>query len=138
MAGARCPNATDYKRGQRPRDLQAFTDIEAMQTLVEMCIRPSGSDAEIGFDALAEVQPGGHFFAASHTMERYSKAFYAPLNADLRTYGAWQGDGAPVAGRLAQYIEKATKGGGAPILGECTAKKTDYFYKEYCIPSETW
>lgn len=118
-----------------------ITDIEAMQMLAEMCVRPSGNAAEIGFDALAEVQPGGHFFASAHTMERYAEAFYAPVNADLRNYGAWEDAGAqtadkratatweqvlesyqqpetglPIADRLAQYIEKATKKGGAPVL----------------------
>lgn len=118
-----------------------INDIEAMQTLAELCVKPSGSAAEIGFDALAEVQPGGHFFATEHTMERYAEAFYAPVVADLSNYGAWEDAGAqtadvrataiwerlledftppptsaPVADRLAEYIEKATKAGGAPPL----------------------
>ncbi|MEM7691119.1 MAG: trimethylamine methyltransferase family protein, partial [Pseudomonadota bacterium] len=35
----------------------------------------------IGFDALTEVDPGGHFFATAHTMDRYQTAFYEPLVA---------------------------------------------------------
>ena len=118
-----------------------ITDIEAMQTLAEMCVQPKASDAEIGFDALADVQPGGHFFATEHTMERYAEAFYAPIVADLNNYGAWEEAGAitadrratavweqaldsytqpptgePVADRLAEYIEKAPNDGGAPVL----------------------
>ncbi len=118
-----------------------ITDLEAMQTLAEMCTPPLATEAEIGFDALAEVDPGGHFFAAAHTMERYAEAFYAPVVADLSNYGSWEEAGGltadkratdlwertldtykqpetglAVADRLAEYIEKSTKAGGAPIL----------------------
>lgn len=115
-----------------------ITDVEALQTIAELCDKPSGSDAEIGFDALQEVEPGGHFFATQHTMDRYATAFYAPLVADLSNHGAWQDAGAetaetrataiweqnlhdfkhpesglPVQDRLATYIEEKTKAGGA-------------------------
>ena len=116
-----------------------ITDIEAVQTLAELCTRPGGDAAEIGFDALADVAPGGHFFATQHTMDRYATAFYAPLNADLTNYGGWVEAGAQTADvratgiwqqvlaeyippptgaelrdRLALWIEKAAKAGGAP------------------------
>ncbi|MEM6940050.1 MAG: trimethylamine methyltransferase family protein [Pseudomonadota bacterium] len=118
-----------------------ITDLEALQTLAEMCTPPSATAEDIGFDALAEVQPGGHFFAAAHTMERYATAFYAPVIADLSNYGAWEEAGSltadkratalwqqtlatyhqpdtglAVEDRLAVYIEKSTKAGGAPVV----------------------
>ena len=48
-----------------------INDIEGLQIFAELCQRPSADAAEIGFDALKDVQPGGHFFATEHTMERY-------------------------------------------------------------------
>ena len=37
----------------------------------------------LGYAAIAEVQPGGHFFAAAHTMARYRTAFHEPMIARL-------------------------------------------------------
>lgn len=118
-----------------------INDVEALQTIAELCVKPSGAASEIGFDAIAEVAPSGHFFAAAHTMERYSTAFYAPLVADLRNFGTWENDGAktsadrataiwqndlrnfkaPAGGaeaeaRLAEYIATHSVAGGAPPL----------------------
>ena len=69
-------------------------DIEALQTLAEMCVPPGAGIEDMALDALTEVPPGGHFFAAAHTMERYDGAFYAPLVADLSNHGQWTEGGA--------------------------------------------
>jgi len=67
-------------------------------------VKPVGNDAEIGFDALAEVDPGGHFFATQHTMDRYQSAFYAPLVSDLMNFGAWTEAGAKTSTQRATDI----------------------------------
>ncbi|HTV70612.1 MAG TPA: trimethylamine methyltransferase family protein [Rhizobiaceae bacterium] len=81
-------------------------DIEMLQAFAEIFQPLDGSDAEIGFDALKEVDPGGHFFAAQHTMARYQDAFYTPLVSDWRNYGQWRDDGAKSAGERANAIWK--------------------------------
>lgn len=79
-------------------------DVEALQTLAELC-RPAPADtAALAYDAIAEVAPGGHFFAAQHTMERYQTAFYAPLVADLSNHGLWMENGAQTADQRATEI----------------------------------
>lgn len=114
-------------------------DVEALQTLAELC-RPAAADtAALAYDAIAEVAPGGHFFAAAHTMERYQTAFYAPLVADLSNHGLWVEHGAQradqratalwqkvladytppvacigIADRLAPYVARAIEAGGMP------------------------
>jgi len=118
-----------------------INDIESLQVFAELCTRPKATEAEIGFEALADVAPGGHFFATQHTMERFSTAFYEPIVADLNNFGAWEKAGAKTsatratevwqeklanfkqpdgcqeaAARLRPYIAKATKNGGAPPL----------------------
>jgi len=118
-----------------------INDIEALQIIAEMCVAPVADAAEIGFEALKDVPPGGHFFATEHTMDRYRDAFYTPLVADLQNFGAWKeagsmtsaqratgiwkqvlaaysqpASGAEAAENLAPYIEQKTKEGGAPIL----------------------
>ncbi|MCY4291401.1 MAG: trimethylamine methyltransferase family protein [Roseovarius sp.] len=118
-----------------------INDIEMLQSLAELCHGVSASDAEIGYDAMREVNPGGHFFAAAHTMERYRTAFYEPLVANLDNFGTWNGKGArnsferatdlwqsalnsfvsPSTGKSAReriraYVESNVKKGGAPLL----------------------
>ncbi len=82
------------------------TDVETLQTIAELCVQtPADADA-IGFDAIAEVPPGGHFFAAQHTMARYRTAFYAPLVADWSNFGAWSDAGAKTATQRARDVWK--------------------------------
>lgn len=85
-----------------------IVDIEALQTLAELC-RPAAADAAaLAYDAIAEVDPGGHFFATRHTMERYQTAFYAPLVADLSNHGRWTEKGALRADQRATGIWQKT------------------------------
>ncbi|MEP4432699.1 MAG: trimethylamine methyltransferase family protein, partial [Hyphomicrobiales bacterium] len=118
-----------------------INDIEAVQTLAEMNEMPGATKADIGFEALKDVEPGGHFFATQHTMDRYEEAFYAPLVADLSNFGTWEAAGAQrsdqratamwkqvlndfkapassegAAERLASFIERRIGEGGAPVL----------------------
>jgi trimethylamine--corrinoid protein Co-methyltransferase len=118
------------------------TDIEMLQVMAELCTATPAEDADIALDALAEVAPGGHFFAAQHTMARYQSAFYAPLVADWSNYGTWSEAGArdastratgiwreilarPEADRLAPdrqaaldaFIRRRAEAGGAPPPG---------------------
>jgi len=115
------------------------TDIEVLQMVAELCAATGAGDAEIGLDALAEVEPGGHFFSTAHTMARYQTEFYEPLVADWSNYGTWSERGAldaatratgiwkriletdpgPAvdadrAAALGGYIARATEAGGAP------------------------
>ncbi len=70
------------------------SDMEAVQVIAELCNGTPATEADIAFDALAEVQPGGHFFGCSHTMERYATAFYEPIVADWSNFGTWTENGA--------------------------------------------
>lgn len=82
-------------------------DAEMVQTFAELCAPTAAGEAEAAFEALAEVQPGGHFFAATHTMERYRTAFYEPLVADLSNFGQWTEAGSLRADERATGIWKA-------------------------------
>lgn len=85
---------------------QFIIDVEAVQTLAELA-RPAPADAAaLGFDAIAEVQPSGHFFSTAHTMERYQTAFYRPLLADLSNHGNWVAAGAKTADERATAVWK--------------------------------
>jgi trimethylamine--corrinoid protein Co-methyltransferase len=113
-------------------------DMEAVETLADLA---APFEKDTAWDAIAEVQPGGHFFTAQHTMERYAAAFREPLVADLTNFGAWTDAGSLTAAErataewkrrlaetprpaqseaaaegLAPYIAARTKAGGAPPL----------------------
>lgn len=83
-----------------------INDVEALQMVAELCAEtPSDADS-LGWSALEDVQPGGHFFATAHTMERYKDAFYQPLVADLSNFGAWTDAGELTSTQRATQIWK--------------------------------
>jgi len=83
-------------------------DVEMLQMFAELFQPVSASAEEIGIEAVAEVGPGGHFFSAAHTMQRYRDAFYTPLVSDWRNYGAWAADGARTATERASVVARHT------------------------------
>ena len=113
-------------------------DIEALQVIAELFQPTACNEAEMAYRAIADVEPGGHFFATEHTMERFDTAFYSPLVADLRNYGSWAESGSQdsevratkvwqdtlnsyvvpqgceeISGRLETTLARLTEAGGA-------------------------
>ena len=144
LAGATvCIHAAGWLEGGLSFSYEKMiTDLEVLQSIAEMCSTVPADDDAIGFDAIAEVAPGGHFFAAQHTMSRYQAAFYNPLVADLSNFGTWTEQGgidatqrakavwqrtlqnfrppASTAGgddRLAAFLARRSRAGGAPPAG---------------------
>ena len=62
------------------------------------------NDDTLGLDAIREVGPGGHFFGAAHTLERYQDAFYQPLVSDWSNYENWRDAGANQAAERAHDL----------------------------------
>ncbi len=117
-----------------------INDIEALNTFAELAQPREDGTKDLALPSLDQVEPGGHFFDASDTMERYTDAFYEPLVADLDNFGQWADNGglssheratriwqqalsdykAPtscdqVAGRIDGFIAKRKQQGGAEI-----------------------
>ena len=75
--------------------------------IAELCAGAQAGRAEIGFDsALAAVTPGGHFFDAPQTMERYATEFYEPVVHDYANFGTWTERGAQDATVRATQVWK--------------------------------
>ncbi len=102
-------HAAGWMEGGLSASFEKFVvDVELLQGFAELFRPVAADDDELGFDAMAEVGPGGHFFAAAHTMERYRTEFYAPLLSDWRNFGQWTEAGAPDATERANAIWKRT------------------------------
>jgi trimethylamine--corrinoid protein Co-methyltransferase len=71
-----------------------IVDAEMLQLIRETMTPIPVREEDLGLEAIAEVGPGGHFFGAAHTLERYETAFYAPLLSDWRNFETWQEGGA--------------------------------------------
>lgn len=99
-----------------------ITDMEVLQMVAELCTEAQAGDAEIGLDAIEEVQPGGHFFAAAQTMARYQTEFYEPLVADWSNIGTWTERGARDASTRATDIWKSIVEKGPGISVDDTAR----------------
>lgn len=68
-------------------------DVEILHTIVESWQPIDTSDAELAFDAIAGVEPGGHFFGEQHTLERFETAFYDPIVATRASFEQWVEEG---------------------------------------------
>jgi trimethylamine--corrinoid protein Co-methyltransferase len=103
-------------------------DIDLIQMVAEFLKPLDMSEAALGLDAMAEVGPGGHFFGAKHTLERYSTAFYAPLISDWRNFQQWQAAGSPQAFQKANAVWKqALAEYEPPPLDPAIAEEIDAF-----------
>jgi trimethylamine--corrinoid protein Co-methyltransferase len=77
-----------------------------LQLMIEFLKPIKVDEAELGFEAQLQVAPGGHFFGAPHTMERYEHAFYQPLVSNWQNYENWQLGGGKDATQRATDIWK--------------------------------
>ncbi len=79
-------------------------DIELLQMMSEFLQPLSIDKPELALDAMEEVGPGGHFFGAAHTLERYESAFYSPLVSDWQNFESWEQSGSETATQRAHRI----------------------------------
>jgi trimethylamine--corrinoid protein Co-methyltransferase len=81
-------------------------DVDLLQMVMSFLTPLDTSEDAIGLDAIREVGPGGHFFGAAHTLQRYATAFYAPLISDWRNFEQWRDAGSPQAWQKANALWK--------------------------------
>ena len=81
-------------------------DVELLQMVSKFLEPLDVREPALALDAVREVGPGGHFFGAVHTQERYRDAFYAPMISDWRNFETWRDAGEPVAWQKANTIFK--------------------------------
>ena len=81
-------------------------DIDLLQMVAEFLTPLDLSEDALGFNAIQDVGPGGHFFGTPHTQARFKNAFYAPILSDWRNYETWAEAGSPTAYQKANRIWK--------------------------------
>lgn len=81
-------------------------DAELLQLMTESMQPMEINEDTLGFDAIREVGPGGHFFGSAHTLQRYETAFYHPILTDTRNYETWSEQGRETAEIRANRIWK--------------------------------
>ncbi|MDJ0614932.1 MAG: trimethylamine methyltransferase family protein [Rhizobiaceae bacterium] len=117
-----------------------ITDAEVLNMVAELCAGTTATADDIGLEnAISQVEPQGHFFAAPQTMARYNSQFYEPVVHDYANFGTWTERGSVDAnhratkiwkdivaaeakpkidesklGQLQDFIAKRTAEGGAP------------------------
>lgn len=81
-------------------------DAELLQMIMAY-LQPVIIDEDtLALDAMREVGPGGHFFGCTHTLERYERAFHAPMLSDWRNFETWSEAGSPSATDHAHRLYK--------------------------------
>lgn len=65
-------------------------DCETVQQIMQYIQPLTVGTEDLAFDAIKEVGSGGNFFSATHTLERYETAFYAPFLSDWNNFEAWE------------------------------------------------
>ena len=78
-----------------------------MSQMMEAFLEPAKVNKDtLGVDAIAEVGPASHFFAAAQTMERYETEHYVPMLSDWRNFESWRDSGSVTATQRANKIWK--------------------------------
>jgi len=83
-----------------------IVDAEMLQMAAQMLQPIEVSDQTLGLETFREVGPGGHFFGAADTLQRYETAFYAPIVSDWQNFENWRDAGSLTATQRANRIWK--------------------------------
>ncbi|WP_416651895.1 trimethylamine methyltransferase family protein [Candidatus Pseudothioglobus sp. Uisw_086] len=78
-----------------------------MNQMMEAFLQPTIVNKDtLGVEAIAEVGPANHFFAAQQTLDRYETEHYNPMLSDWRNFESWRDAGSETATQRANKIWK--------------------------------
>lgn len=103
-------------------------DVEILQNMMEVMRPIDFSEEELGFDSIASVPTGGHFFGTEHTLKRYETAFYAPMLSDWTNYGGWEAAGSKTAlVRATELWQRALDEYEEPVMDPAIREELDAY-----------
>ncbi|NND03076.1 MAG: methyltransferase, partial [Acidimicrobiia bacterium] len=98
-------HAAGWQEGGLTASFEKFiVDVEMCQVIADWFRPVAVDDDELALDAIKEVGPGGHFFGAAHTLERYQTAFYEPLVFERTNFEQWSEQGSLRADERAEAV----------------------------------
>ena len=83
-----------------------IVDAEMLQMMAAYFQPMEVNKETLALAAMKDVGPAGHFFGTEHTLERYEKAFYAPLLSNWDNHDTWVERGSITAEQRANTIWK--------------------------------
>ncbi|HZO49968.1 MAG TPA: trimethylamine methyltransferase family protein [Gaiellaceae bacterium] len=91
LAGANvCWQSAGWLEGGLVTSFEKFAaDLELLDLLLHQFAGLEIDEASLAFDAHVEVGPGGHFFGAQHTLERFRDCFWRPTVATTDNVDRW-------------------------------------------------
>lgn len=83
---------------------KAVLDAEMLRGWAGVLRPVEVSPESLALDTICETPPGGHFFAAAHTLARYQTAFNSPFVADWSNFENWRDRGGHDATQRAEEL----------------------------------
>jgi trimethylamine---corrinoid protein Co-methyltransferase len=103
-------------------------DVEMLQMFAEIFRPVEVSEQELAVDAIRGVEPGGHFFGTTHTLERYERAFYDPMVFSRLSFEQWAEEGMPsAADRATKEWRRILAGFEPPPVDDAVREELDAF-----------
>jgi trimethylamine---corrinoid protein Co-methyltransferase len=100
-------HAAGWQEGGLTASFEKFVlDVEMLEIVAESMQPLVVDDAELALDSLAEIQPGGHFFGTTHTLDRFETAFHEPTVFSRANLGQWIDAGSPSATDRAAVVAR--------------------------------
>jgi trimethylamine--corrinoid protein Co-methyltransferase len=91
LAGANvCWQSAGWLEGGLVTSFEKFVaDLELLDLMLHQFGGVEVDEASLALDAHVEVGPGGHFFGAQHTLERFRDCFWRPTVATTENHDRW-------------------------------------------------
>ena len=106
-------------------------DVEMLQMFAELFKPVEVSEATLGYEAIADVGHGGHFFGTQHTLDRFESAFYSPLLSDWNNFENWQDQGSLDATQRANKIYLDTiRSFETPVIAQDRMEEMEAFIEK--------
>ncbi|MFO1147463.1 MAG: trimethylamine methyltransferase family protein [Alsobacter sp.] len=107
---------------------KVILDVEILQNMVEFLRPIPFGEGDLGFEAIRDVPPGGHFFGSEHTSARYETAFYRPMLSNWQNYGGWVEAGSHDAlERATQLWQQALRDYEEPVMDPARREELDAY-----------